>query len=60
VKRFLENNHAEHISLYDQKQLLAEVPANLRAEVVSHTNAEIVHRIKFFNDKDPPFLFSIL
>jgi CRP-like cAMP-binding protein len=39
---------------------LSEVPASLRAEVVGHTHAEIIRRIKFFSDKDPSFLFSIL
>lgn len=60
IKRFLENNHNEHLSLFDQKQLLSEIPASLRAEVVSHTHGEIIKNIKFFNDKDPHFLFSIL
>lgn len=60
MKRFLENNHADHLSLFDQKQLLADIPAQLRAEVVSHTHAEIIYRIRFFTDKDPPFLFTIL
>ncbi len=49
VKIFLENNHGDHLSLYDQKKLLAEVPASMRAQVVSHTHAEIIRRIKFFN-----------
>jgi Cyclic nucleotide-binding domain len=60
VKRFLENNHMDHLAMYDQKQLLSEVPACLRSEVVSHTHEEIIHRIKFFEEKSPPFLFAIL
>jgi CRP-like cAMP-binding protein len=40
--------------------LLSDIPACLRAEVVSHTHAEIIYRIRFFTDKDPPFLFTIL
>lgn len=32
----------------------------MRAQVVSHTHAEIIKRIKFFNQKDPAFLFTIL
>lgn len=56
----MENNHNEHLSLFDQKQLLSEIPASLRAEVVSHTHGEIIRNIKFFNDKDPHFLFTIL
>ena len=60
MKRFLENNHGDHLSVSDQKQLLADVPASMRAEVVSHTHAEIIRRIKFLSDKDPPFLFAIL
>ena len=56
----MENNHGDHLSLSDQRQLLADVPASLRAEVVSHTHKEIIKRIKFLSDKDAPFLFTIL
>lgn len=48
VKIFLENNHGDHLSLNNQKNLLSEVPASMRAEVVSHTHAEIIKRIRFF------------
>ncbi len=60
MKRFLENNHGDHLSVEDQRKLLADVPASMRAEVVSHTHKEIIRRIKFLSDKDPPFLFTIL
>ena len=60
VKRFLENNHIDHLNLFDSKQLLKDIPATLRAEVVSHTNASIILKVRFFSDKDPPFLFAIL
>jgi hypothetical protein len=39
---------------------LEDIPATLRAEVVSHTNSAIIVKIKYFSDKDPPFLFAIL
>jgi hypothetical protein len=45
------------MSLFDQKQLLNELPASIRAEVVSHTHSEIIKNIKFFENKEPDFLF---
>jgi hypothetical protein len=60
IKRFIENNNSDHLSSLDQKQLLRQITANMRGDVVSHTHADILMKIKFFKDKDPPFLFSVL
>ena len=60
IKRFIENNHRENHMQVDQEKLLEELPSNLRAEVVTQTHGEIINKIKFFENKDPDFLWSIL
>ena len=40
--------------------LLNELPLSLRSEVVKQTYRQILETIKFFDDKDPEFLWAIL
>ena len=60
IKRFLENNNSNAISLEDSKHMLNELPSSLRAEVVKQTYANIIAKIKFFENKDPDFLWAFL
>eukprot|EP00347_Sterkiella_histriomuscorum_P009438 403341214 len=60
IKRFLENNNRDVTSLDDQERLLAELPPSLKSEVVSHTHGNIIQGIKFFQDKNPDFLWQVL
>lgn len=72
IKRFLENNNGNSSSKLmlggsfsqmtseEQRQLLNELPLSLRAEVVKQTYRYILDVIKFFDDKDPEFLWAIL
>ena len=39
---------------------MSELPSSLRAEVVKQTYADIIEKIKFFNKKDPDFLWAFL
>lgn len=40
--------------------MLSELPSTLRAEVVKQTYADIIEKIKFFNEKDSDFLWAFL
>lgn len=60
IKRFLENNNMNNVSLQESRQLLSELPSTLRAEVVKQTYADIIVKIKFFDKKDPDFLWAFL
>lgn len=60
IKRFLENNSVNNSSLSESRQMLSELPSTLRAEVVKQTYADIIEKIKFFNEKDSDFLWAFL
>ncbi|CDW71963.1 cation channel family protein [Stylonychia lemnae] len=60
IKRFLENNNKDITSIDDQERLLNELPPSLKSEVVSHTHGNIISGIKFFQDKNPDFLWQVL
>lgn len=42
IRRFLQNNHNEHLQKFDQEKLINELPSNLKSQIVSHTHGEIV------------------
>lgn len=48
------------ITEQDQKKLLQELPASLRAEVVNYMHADVIKNIIFFKDKSPDFLYAAL
>ena len=60
IKKFLENNNVDTISLLESKALLSELPSSIRAEVVKQTYQDIIAKIKFFEKKDADFLWAIL
>jgi hypothetical protein len=60
IKRFLENNNTDVLSISEYKELLNELPASLRNEVVRQTYKDVIRNIKFFDQKDPDFLWAIL
>jgi hypothetical protein len=39
---------------------LAELPSHLRGQVIAHTHGEMVRKIRFFEDKDREFVWSML
>lgn len=46
----------KEMSKNDQKQLLQELPASMRFEIVNHIHSDIIKNIVFFRDKPPEFL----
>ena len=47
-------------SSIDQENLLEELPAAMRAEVITLTHRKTLEKIKFFKGKNPNFLLEIL
>ena len=60
IRRFIENNHVEHLQQQDQTKLLFELPSYLRSQVISHTHGEIVRKIRFFDEKSQEFIWAML
>lgn len=60
IKRFIENNHKEHMQQYDQQGLLAELPSHQRTQVINYTHGEIVRKIRFFDNKSREFIWGML
>ena len=60
IRRFLQNNHNEHLQKFDHEKLLGELPSNLRTQVVAHTHGEIVRKIRFFDNKSQEFIWQML
>ena len=48
IRKFLEDNNNDQVSLEDQERLLHELPPSLKSEVVSHTHGNIITCIRFF------------
>lgn len=48
IRKFLEDNNNDLVSLEDQDRLLLELPPSLKSEVVGHTHGHIVTCIRFF------------
>ena len=60
IKRFLCNNHEEHLQKFDQEKLINELPSNLKSQIVSHTHGEIVRQIRFLDNKSQEFIWQML
>ena len=50
----------EYYSSVDQENLLEELPAAMRAEVITLTHRKTLDKIAFFKGKNPNFLLDIL
>ena len=57
IRNFIENNNKDFHSIEDQERLLQELPPSLKSEVVSHTHGNIITCVRFFQDKNPDFLW---
>ena len=44
----------------NQEALLKDLPATLRAEVITYTHRKLLEKVKFFAGKDPEFLWQVL
>lgn len=53
IKFSLKNNSHSKLSQFD---LLKEIPANLREQVLEHVNKNVVKGLNFFNDKSRVFI----
>jgi CRP-like cAMP-binding protein len=60
IRNFIENNNKDFHSIEDQERLLQELPPSLKSEVVSHTHGNIITCVRFFQDKNPDFLWQVL
>ena len=60
IKRFLENNNDNDISIQNYKALLNQLPATLRFEVLQTSFGSIIQKIKFFQNKEAEFLWNFL
>lgn len=60
IKKFLENNNVENISMQESKAMLDQLPSSIRGEVVRQTYLKIIENIKFFQTKDSEFLWAFL
>jgi len=60
IRRFLENNTNTRSTLSEQQELLNQLPASLRGEVIKCTQGHIIKKIKFFENKDSDFLWEFL
>ena len=60
IRRFLQNNHNEHLQKFDQEKLINELPSNLKSQIVAHTHGEIVRQIRFLDNKNQEFIWQML
>lgn len=60
IRRFFQNNNVNKVSLEDQENMLAELPAALRGEIVSYTHGAIIKGIIFFQEKSTDFQWKVL
>lgn len=60
IKKFLENNNIEAITLAESKELYDMLPASLRADVVKQSYLSIIMKFRFLKTKDPDFLWAFL
>ena len=60
IKHYIENNHKVDLEQVEQKKLLAELPQQLRSQVIAHTHGEIVRKIRFFEEKSQDFIWTML
>jgi Ion transport protein len=60
IKDTVIQNSSENLSLYNETQLVFELPSSLRSEVSLHLYKSIIQKIKFFQLKDPSFLSFVV
>jgi hypothetical protein len=60
IKKHLESNSKFSHTKENQENLLNELPASLRSQVIHFTHGEIIQKINFFRDKDPDLLWEVL
>ena len=57
---YRSNHKASVYSVADQEELLGELPASLKAEIISMVYQKTFETIHFFNGKDPNFLLGLM
>ena len=58
---YIRGNHEmEYYSVMDQNSLMDELPAAMRAELITLIHQKTLQKIKFFKGKNPNFLLEIL
>ena len=61
ILKVLERNASTgYYSYFDQEELMDELPATLRNEVLSETHKNILGSFSFFKDKHPQFVIDVL
>ncbi|CDW85707.1 UNKNOWN [Stylonychia lemnae] len=60
IKRFVENNNENDISIHEYKYLLGQLPQSLRADVIQQSFGNIIRKIVFLQDKNSDFLWFFL
>ena len=56
IKLTVIHNSSENLSLYNETQLISELPSNLRSEVSLYLHRAIIEKVNFFQKRDPNFL----
>jgi len=60
IKKFLEVNNIDDMPIVQSKDLIEQLPAYIRSEVVRQSYIKIINKFRFLSNKDPDFLWAFL